>query len=176
VRQANETMDKICTWAFHRKIKFNTNKTQACIFHSRARMKGARLIFDNIEIPICNYIKVLGITLDRDLTFIKHINETTNKLVNIIPRIKNCANANFGPSAQALKLVYNSLAVPVLTFGCEIWGEALARKSCRDKLLKAHKGFSNIITRGFKSTPYDTSFLLARTLPINLVVEANWIC
>src|SRR5713101_8627011 len=93
VRQANETMDKICTWAFHRKIKFNTNKTQACIFHSRARMKGARLIFDNIEIPICNYIKVLGITLDRDLTFIKHINETTNKLVNIIPRIKNCANA-----------------------------------------------------------------------------------
>ena len=65
-----------------------------------------------------NEIKILGVIIDKKLSFESHLNMVSRKLSKIRSKAKRLRH--FLP-ISALKTIYNSSFVPHLTYGCVLW-------------------------------------------------------
>ena len=79
-------MDKLIKWFDVNKLKLNIEKTKILSYINSAILKD--ITIDNIKIDIVNNYTFLGIYLDSQMTYKKHINYLSNKLSKIIYTIK----------------------------------------------------------------------------------------
>ena len=79
-------MDKLKKWFDINKLKLNIEKTKILPYINSGILKD--ITIDNIKIDIVNTYKFLGIYLDSQMTYKKHINYLSNKLSKIIYTIK----------------------------------------------------------------------------------------
>ena len=79
-------MDKLKKWFDINKLKLNIEKTKILPYINSGILKD--ITIDNIKIDIVNNYKFLGIYLDSQMTYKKHINYLSNKLSKIIYTIK----------------------------------------------------------------------------------------
>ena len=77
-------MAKINNWVFQWKINFNPNRrkqTQEVIFSRKLKKTiHPQYLFNNIQVSLSSSQKHLGIILDEQLTFWKHLNMLTSKI------------------------------------------------------------------------------------------------
>jgi len=66
------------TW----KLKFSTTKTVSAAFHSNTKeaKRELKAKFNNEILPFCSEPKYLGVTLDRSLTYRRHLESLRKKL------------------------------------------------------------------------------------------------
>lgn len=119
----NKELDKITDWLKVNKLFLNVNKTKAMLFHTSQRRKvqlpNIKIADQNIQ--IVDEFSFLGVTVDKNLNWKSHINQTCKKLsktVGVMNRLKQLL-----PKATLLTL-YNSLCLPHLTYGILAWGAA----------------------------------------------------
>ena len=79
-------MDKLKKWFDINKLKLNIEKTKILPYINSGILKD--ITIDNIKIDIVKHYKFLGIYLDSQMTYKKHINYLSNKLSKIIYTIK----------------------------------------------------------------------------------------
>jgi len=66
-------------------------------------------------------LRWLGFHLDRKLTFREHINKVTSKGLAIIQGMKVLGNTVEGISPANLRLLYNTVIIPAITYGAPLW-------------------------------------------------------
>ena len=82
IRTTNEEMDKVVDWLQINRLSLNLNKTHFILF----RRKGVRislstdLIINNIQIDMIQRTKFLGVIIDENLSFQRHINYINGKV------------------------------------------------------------------------------------------------
>ena len=108
-------MDKLKKWFDINKLKLNIEKTKILPYINYAILK--YITIDNIKIDIVNNYKSLGIYLDSQMTYKKHINYLSNKLSKIIYTIKKISFLD----TTNLILLYNSFYLSNLSYGIEVW-------------------------------------------------------
>ena len=113
------------------RLKLNTEKTNLVCF----RKKGKR--FNPTEVPItlngqllkyAEDVTFLGISLDEHLSWESHCNKVANKIsrnCGVLNRVKKTL-----PPSSLLTL-YNSLILPHLSYGLEVWGASTCRSMKR---------------------------------------------
>ena len=111
---------KLTDWLKVNKLSLNANKTKLMIFHMPQRKLNPPIIkIDEIELePISNF-NFLGIIINENINWSKHINKISysiSKTIGIIRKLKNVL-----PSSVLLT-IYNSLILPQLTYGILVWG------------------------------------------------------
>lgn len=109
------------------KIKINPTKTQAIIFpynKSPKRTPTRQLNFGNETIAINDYVKYLGIILDKKLTFKKLIEETCTKCLKTVRALWSLINKRSSLNLKNKNLIYKSIIRPTLTYGCPVWYKA----------------------------------------------------
>ena len=97
------------------------------------------VIFDNkqnkkVALEHKDYVKYLGILIDKNLSWKRHIDHIIIKVsrtVGLIAKLRH-----FLPTHTLLN-IYQALIAPYLTYGLTVWGQAC--KSYLDKLLKLQK-------------------------------------
>ena len=112
-------MDKLKKWFDINKLKLNIEKTKILLYIKSGILKD--ITIDNIKIDIVNNYKFLGIYLDSQMTYKKHINYLSNKLSKIIYTIKKISFLD----TQHLILLYNSFFLSNLSYGIEVWSNTL---------------------------------------------------
>ena len=99
------------------KISFSAPKASAIIFTTkRDRHTGRDLVFPpievqvtgvpewgNVQIPISDETVLLGITLDRKLTFGPHVNRCVGKAKKLLMALRRCIGAKWGLSWSVVK-------------------------------------------------------------------------
>ena len=137
-RTLNENINfellKLTDWLKVNKLSLNANKTKLMIFHMPQRKLNPPIIkIDEIQLePISNF-NFLGIIINENINWSKHINKISysiSKTIGIIRKLKN-----FLPSSVLLT-IYNSLILPQLTYGILVWGY---ESNCIFKLQKMRK-------------------------------------
>ena len=111
-----------------------------------------------------NYVKYLGILIDKHLTWKNHIDSISNKISRIVGIISKLRH--FLPK-QVLLNLYKSLIHPHLTYGISIWGQT--SKSVLDKLLILQKRVLRFI---FFKKPRESAiplFIESNILPVTLL-------
>lgn len=119
---------KCCRKYLHKwKIKLNDEKTQAIIFpfnKSPKRYPRTNLNIGNLEVSFTNTVTYLGVTLDKNLSFGKHIEKTRNKALKCGRSLYPLLAPNSKLSHINKNVIYKSIIRPIMTYGCPVWSGA----------------------------------------------------
>ena len=106
-----------------RNLTINTDKTQFIIFKAPSKK-----LDDNVEITLCDTkltplksVKLLGITLDRHLTFGEHIDNTVKKCQGLLAVLRRAAPML---PKELTKLAYTALIRTHLEYGSSLFARA----------------------------------------------------
>src|SRR5882724_12753798 len=98
------------------------------------------IIYNNTNLNRKDEIKVLGLIIDKNLSFEKHLNIMSNKvskIVSLFSRIRHYI------PLFSLKLLYNALILPHFSYASCVWGHTYDKH--KDRLTKLQKKLSRIV-------------------------------
>ena len=102
-------------------LSVNTDKTKIVIFSKYKYREKHNFIYKNTTIEIVEHFKYLGVIFNFNNSFVKHkkhLFDQANKAMFALLRRNRQLNL---PLDIQLEL-FDSLVLPILTYGCEVWG------------------------------------------------------
>ena len=168
----NSELHKLYDWLTSNKLTLNISKSSFVIFHpkqKKANYKPKICLFDNEKneyatLESKEYIKYLGILIDKNLTWKHHIDTVSLKIsksVGLLAKLRH-----FVPQQILLK-IYQSLIYPYIIYGLAAWGQAA--KTHLNKILLLQKRALRIINFSDRCDHAIPLFIDANILPINFL-------
>ena len=118
----NTDLQKIIDWGKQNRVDFNPNKTQSCLLtHKRVDGSDFRTRVAGVDVPLSDGLDILGMQLQNDLNWDKHIFEIAKKAAQSIGLLKRCKKY-FTPSD--LRNIYISYIRPKMEYNSHIWAGA----------------------------------------------------
>ena len=163
-RPKNETstlqdeVEHIPGWMAMNKLSQNIPKTELVHF---LNCKDESIVLKNTEITCTEYVKYLGILLDKNLTYGFHVKRVLNKLakhVSIINRLRH-----FTSSSVVIRY-YKTYMKPIIQYGLLIYG--CTRKSVLNDIFLVQKKILRITY--FKNRRYPSDELFERSEIMNV--------
>ncbi|GFW95980.1 reverse transcriptase domain-containing protein [Trichonephila clavipes] len=152
----NKTLKGIAAWTKDVKLTVNADKTNYCIFSTDRRYRGtfnADIKIEDYNIKRVIFPSYLGVTLDSELRFTKHIEQTTIKALRKLNILRKLCGTTWGSRPSTLKNAYSSIIRPVLEYAAPIW--APASVSSKQKLDSIQHRVSKIIIGAISSTNHE---------------------
>ena len=110
---------KVSNWFHANFLSLNGTKTFTQHYATQSSGLKVNVVLDSTEIKEKEFIKYLGVFIDKSLKFTKHIDYTSN----IVSRnIGIMARVRFYIDKRTTLLLYNALILPYLNYCCIVWG------------------------------------------------------
>ena len=128
IAKSNNQLQAISQWFASNKLSLNIDKTKCMLFppsKNHTPDQPCIITINNNQIEVVNQIRFLGVLIDNLLTWTPHIDNIIKKLsqiIGILTRIKNQVPKN------TLKLIYNALVLPYLSYAVVAWGNPDSKK------------------------------------------------
>lgn len=159
---------------YHNKLALhiNPNKSSLMIFSKFLPPGNSILIkYNNIDIPIVNEHKFLGVILDPKLSFAKHIDYISKNALRAVNILKCLARCSWGADPTTLTMLYKSIVRSHFDYS------TIAYFNCNPKLLKKLDVIQNrclrIILGAMCSTPIRSMEVESLIEP--LVIRRNYL-
>ena len=151
-QRVNAELDSINTWFRVNKLSLNANKTKYVLFHKprlkeNLPLKLPDLYLNNIKIKRETFLRFLGVMVDENLTWKKHIELIENKVsknVGILFKASRLLNL------QCLKSIYFSLVHSYINYANVVW--ASTNRTKLKKILSKQKQAARIMSFEDRST------------------------
>ena len=150
-------------WCTSNNMLINTHKTTLMTLGARqnlSRIETVHVYLDEDIIKEVNHEKLLGIIIDRNLTWDKQIDAVC---LNVTRRITLLKLLSKYVNKSGLKQYYNSYSLPVLDYGCLIWGHCSNLNI--NRLVKLQERAARIILSVDYTTPSNIMFRDLNWLP-----------
>ena len=123
----NLELNNVSLWFKSNKLSLNISKTHFMHFQTTRRnvTLSQNIIIDNIPLNQEEYVKFLGITIDKHLSWGQHINNVSSSIakgIGILYKLKK-----FLPE-HSLLMIYNALILPYINYCNIIWGNCSMTK------------------------------------------------
>jgi len=139
----------ISNWCSFNNMLIHPNKTKCMVLSSANKSTNTLLLkINNIVIEQVEHYNLLGVTVDKHLTWQLHINNVCRKLnskLALLKRIKPYLNY------ETMKLFFNSYILPHMDYCCAIW--CSATRSNLKKVISIQKRAAKIIMNKPFSSP-----------------------
>jgi hypothetical protein len=168
-KTANDCLKCLDYWFCANKLSLNTDKTFYMLFgHSNKSQPNLtiKLTIDGVllnKVPHCKY---LGVILDDELKWDKHVDFIYNKLTKFTSIFYKL---RFTVPIKILYKLYYAFVYPLISYGIEIY--ANASNASLDKLIKMNNKILRIILNKNFETPNLELYRIVNVLPINLLHE-----
>ena len=160
----------VCDWLNANKLTINAKKSNFVVFRPRQKRNQTCIrIPDNnnngfVLLECKDYVKFLGVLIDKNLTWkphIDHIASKMSKIVGILARIRHHV-----PLHIPLQ-IYHSLIFPYTLYGILVWGQASQRDL--EKVLILQKRALRLIFFANKRSHAIPLFIASNILPVNML-------
>ena len=145
-------LNNLTCWLRANKLSLNVAKTELMIIGSRQRLNAQceeiNISIDDRTIKRVDHTKSLGLTIDAQLSWSKHVDEISKKVSSAIGALKRIRP--FIPTDVAVQ-IYNALILPHFDYCSPVW-DGMSGCLC-DKLQKLQNRAARVITQ----SPFDTS-------------------
>ncbi|CAK1553159.1 unnamed protein product, partial [Leptosia nina] len=168
--EANKILKVVNNWGILNKLKFAPHKTKAIVFTNKLKYRNPEIIMNDIKIKIDKEIKILGLTIDRKLTFENHINNTIKKATKLHNYVSKAAKVNWGLNPDIIKTIYLAVIEPIILYASPAWGDAANKVSIKTKLKQIQRKFAIKIIKAYKTVSYEASIAIAGLLPLDLKI------
>ncbi|KAJ8914379.1 hypothetical protein NQ315_017469 [Exocentrus adspersus] len=170
IRVVNETLERIVSWMRDAGLELALHKTDAILVKGRRTWQGGQFRIGNVPISITTEVKYLGVWLDSNLSFSKHIQEAAGKaeraanaLVRLMP--------NVGGPGMAKRKIIAASAQSIMLYGAEIWATATEVDSYRQRLASVQRRILLRVVAAYKTVAEDVVQVLAGVPPIDLLAK-----
>ena len=153
------------------KLDFNPRKKNAVLFSCCRKNTAVHLSMAGEELELKQDMKILGVILDRKLTWSSHINYICAKASKVTLALNASAKSKWGISSEILRHLYLAAVEPIILYGCLVWGEAVFSISKRCKFQRVQRIAALGILGALKTSPTSGLLVLAGLLPIHLVIR-----
>ena len=115
----NNALDKLNKWCVTNSLTPHSSKREAMLLH-RGSFIGPHLLIaiGNVSVAWVCHSRLLGIAIDRKLTWKKHLTELKNNFVCKLNLLKKCPFLN----RKSLLDLYFKVILPSVAYGITIWG------------------------------------------------------
>jgi len=90
--ECNKVLENVCDWLLANKLSINVEKTDYTIFTPSRRLLEdtiVHLFINDIEISKSNFVKYLGVFIDKDLKWSEHIQYVYNNINKFLTNFDN---------------------------------------------------------------------------------------
>ena len=107
------------TW----KLKLSTTKTMSAVFHlnNKEAKRELKVSFNNETLPFCSKSKYLGVTLDRSLTYRRHLESLRKKLTSHVALLRRLVGSGWSAGATNLSIVTLALVHATAEYCAPVW-------------------------------------------------------
>ncbi len=176
INEMNMELENISKWMSYNKLKINIDKTKCMILANRGIVENylqndihnLSLNINQQNLEVVTQYKYLGIIIDNELKFEKHIDYLCKKIskkIGFLARVGRCL------SLQTRKIIYNTIVLPHFTYGSTIL--FMANKTDLQRLQRLqNRGMRTILKCDFLTS---TKFMLntLEWLNVEQLVEFN---
>ena len=155
------------TWLTSNRMSVSAQKSSITLvtpFNREYRLTPQVDLFGD-PLPVEPYTKILGLTLDRGMTFRQHVQEVNARARSRLNAMKALASTTFGHSKESLTALYKQFVRPVMEYASSSWTPDLAQ-SHMEVLQRTQNAALRIATGCTRSTP--TAHLHAETMVLPL--------
>ena len=113
VRTVEKRYDQLMQWYLRNGLSLAPAKTTCIVYSNREVMPTLRCTVSGVTIPVARHIKVLGFTLDCDLSFDSHVKnaiQSANSSIYALRKVRSYF------SVEEAKLVYSCMIRPKLEY------------------------------------------------------------
>ena len=121
-------LEHIKTWANENNLQLNAHKTTTTLFTpDPAEHKTIPNIhINNTLLPHARNPKILGLTLDTQLTYTPHINIAVGKARKTINILKAISGTQWGKQKETIIHTYKAITRPILEYASTIWSPIIS--------------------------------------------------
>ena len=127
-------------WFQANQLTVNSQKSSIILFGKRNNSSFS-VKLNNVELPVSSEIKLLGVTIDDQLTWKSHIQYLCSKIspkLGLLHRLSRCVPLDY------LGYIYNALIQSLFDYGITIWGSCC--KTYLQKLQRLQNRCARIVT------------------------------
>ena len=120
---AESVVSSVVTWSQEWKLNLNAEKSEVCPFStwSNDSSWNPSIFIGNRKVCVNTTPRLLGVILDRSLTFNAHIKKLTTSLASSIRIIRATAHTSWGWRQTTLKMVFHALVRSKLDYAAPAW-------------------------------------------------------
>ena len=160
-------LDKFYEYCQNWKLTVNVNKTKILIFSRGRQPANLKFHYNNLEVEIVNEFTYLGVIFSRFGTF----NATKKYLINKATKamydvLKKGRTHNL--SIQCQLDLFDKIVVPILLYGCEVWGIGK-----NDDIERVHLKFCKLLLRLKTSTPNFMVYGELGRYPLDICIKSR---
>ena len=135
-------LDTVEKWADDNNMLINASKTQFINLSLSEPRQPETYSMKNVTIKECDTVKLLGVTIDKRLTFSKHVNDVTESLASRLYAMRQLKR--LGLKSSGLKLFYLSNIRSRLTYACQAWS-GLMNDNSMTQIIRVEKAAMRIL-------------------------------
>ena len=148
-------------------LKLSALKSQVVIFTHRKNVKLSNpLKIQGNEIPACETVKFLGVTLDHKLNWNAHVNKQISKAKKILMQCRRVVGPTWGLNPKTALWIYTAIVRPTISYGAMVWANAMKTKTNKDNMAKLQRLALKMVTGALPSTPGPALDKITGTTPI----------
>ena len=175
-RTLQNAIKKLEEWTFKTGLKFSPTKSEVVhfwrnIIGGKTRDYYPLKIYDE-EIPRRETVKFLGMTLDRSLSWIPHIDTLKAETMRSLSILRVVSKVNYGADRKTLLRLYWAICKSKLDYGSQIYSSA--SPNTLQKLDSVHNEALRICTGAFRTSPTASLQVEAGSPPLDL--QRNELC
>ena len=173
ITSINSELPKVQSWFSANKLTINTKKTHSIIFHNQQQA----IPVDKIILKIGNNtiqhksdMKFLGIYLDKNLNWKKHITFKCNQILKVnhlLSKLKHTI------STDILTTIYNALILPHITYAITSWGNMKNKEM--NRLEKLQKKAIRLVNKSRYNSHTDPLFKRSKLLKLQDIYHVECI-
>ena len=120
---AQSVVSSVVTWSQEWKLNLNAEKSEVCPFStwSNDSSWNPTIFIGNQKVCINTTPRLLGVILDRSLTFNAHLKKLTTSLASSIRIIRATAHTSWGWRRSTLKMAFHALVRSKLDYAAPAW-------------------------------------------------------
>ena len=176
---AQSVVSSVVTWSQEWKLNLNAEKSEVCPFSTWSNDSSwtSSIFIGNRKVRVNTTPRLLGVILDRSLTFNAHIKKLTTSLASSIRIIRATAHTSWGWRQTTLKMAFHALVRSKLNYAAPAWQPWLSKNNLTN--LDCLQNCSlRLITGQLVSTPLEALRLEAdvqsySTCSKPLILKAN---
>ncbi|XP_046976629.1 uncharacterized protein LOC124542783 [Vanessa cardui] len=170
-RQANAALGFAHEWGVANKMKFAPHKTCAMILTNKLKYDTPRLSMAGVRIGMSDEIKILGLTIDRKLTFNSHVANICAKGTDIYKRLSKAARGSWGLHPEIIRLIYTAAIEPIIIYAAAAWAPAAGKLGVQKHLNAVQRGFAQKLCKSYRTVSLNAALVLAGILPLDLRIQ-----
>lgn len=168
---ANAALQTVERWGKRSKLNFAAHKTKVMVLTKKLKYDPPLLNMSGKTLDLVDELKLLGLIIDRKLTFKPHVTAVCKKTADIYKQLACAAKVTWGLNPEIIRTIYVAVIEPIVLYAASAWYQTTELQLIRNKLDALQRCFALKICKAYRTVSLTSALVLSGLLPLDLRIQ-----